>query len=86
VLGPAEPSYLLWGAKLKRRVLYLSVNHGTVLAAYRAGLFYVVISTGRNRWVAGNFRSSGWIVRPLGRYWLLAAEPHTSNSSGTCRV
>jgi hypothetical protein len=86
VLGPAEPSYLLWGAKLERRVLYLSVNHGTVLAAYRAGLFYVVISTGRNRWVAGNFRSSGWIVRPLGRYWLLAAEPHTSSSSGTCRV
>jgi hypothetical protein len=86
VLGPAEPSYLLWGPRLQRRVLYLSVNHGTVVAAYRAGLFYVVISTGMNRWVAGDFRSAGWTVRPLGSYWILAAERHAASSSGTCRV
>jgi len=41
-----------------------------------------VITTGTNRWAAGSFRDSGWRIRPLGRYWLLASEPKAA--TGAC--
>ena len=82
ILGVDEPSYLLFGPSLHRRVLYLSVDSDAVLAAYRAGLFYVVISTGPNRWVAEKFRAAGWSIRPLASYWLLAVAPNAG--SGDC--
>jgi hypothetical protein len=80
VLGPDEPSYLLYGPRLEHHVVFLSVNDA-VLPALRQGLFYVVVSTGNDSWVAGRFRSAGWIVRPLGAYWLLASEPHAAGGS-----
>ena len=64
ILGLDEPAYLLYGPRLGRRVVYLSVDGDVVQAAYRAGLFYVVISTGPNRYVARQFRSAGWTVAP----------------------
>ena len=81
VLGSEEPSYLLFGPNLRHHVVYLSVNDA-VLPALRDGLFYIVISTGPDRWVAGDFKSRGWRIRPLGRYWLLASEPHAR--AGIC--
>jgi len=81
VLGPNEPSYLLYGPRREHRVVYLSVDDA-VLPALRSGLFYVVISTGEDSWVAGRFRAVGWTVRPIGTYWLLASDPHAG--AGSC--
>jgi len=80
VLGPDEPSYLLYGPRFEHHVVFLSVDDA-VLPALRQGLFYVVISTGNDSWVAGRFRSAGWTVRPLGSYWLLASEPDAAGGS-----
>ncbi len=81
VLGIDEPAYLLFGNGLQRRVRFYKVVD-PVQQALIDGVFYVVISTGPNRWVAGSFRRAGWRIDRLGSYWLLAAEPHAT--SGTC--
>ena len=81
VLGIDEPAYLLFGNGLQRRVRFYKVVD-PVRQALIDGVFYVVISTGPNRWVAGSFRRAGWRIDRLGSYWLLAAEPHAT--SGTC--
>jgi hypothetical protein len=83
VLGGNEPSYFLYGSRFQHHVAYLSVSDA-VPSALRHGLFYVVISTGPNRWAADSFRDAGWTVRPLGSYWLLASSsPH---APGDCAV
>jgi hypothetical protein len=81
VLGGQEPAYLLYGPSRRHRVEYLSVDDA-LIPALRAGIFYVVISTGPNRWVANTFEAAGWQIRPLGGYWLLASHPHAG--SGVC--
>lgn len=81
VLGTNEPSYLLFGPHLEHHVVFLSVN-GALAASISNGLFFVVITTGTNSWVAADFRAAGWIIRPLGGLWLLASEPHAT--TGAC--
>jgi hypothetical protein len=81
VLGPDEPSYLLYGPQRQHHVLYLNVNNA-VIPAVADGLFYVVISTGPDQWVSDRFAHAGWRIRPLGTFWLLASEPHAT--TGTC--
>jgi hypothetical protein len=75
ILGPDEPSYLLWGRDRDRRVFYLP-STASLDPALAEGLYYVVISTGSNAAAAGQFRGAGWTIRPLGSYWLLATAPH----------
>jgi hypothetical protein len=83
VLDGYDPSYLLFGPHRRHRVVYLSVNDAAV-AASRAGLRYVVITTGTNGWAADTFRQAGWSVQPLGSsgYWNLATAPNAG--AGTC--
>jgi 4-amino-4-deoxy-L-arabinose transferase-like glycosyltransferase len=81
VLGSDEPAYFLSGPRLERRVVYLPVA-SAVDDAYRHFLTYVVISTGDDSWAAGSFRKSGWHVKPLGSYWLLAEARHPGD--GRC--
>jgi hypothetical protein len=82
VLGSNEPAYFLSGPRLERKVVYLPVA-SAVDDAYRHFLTYVVISTGDDRWAAGSFRKSGWQVKPLGSYWLLAEARHPGD--GYCQ-
>jgi hypothetical protein len=81
VLGSDEPGFLLFGPRLQHHVEFLSVSRALHQAIDKA-LFYVVITTGTNRWAARSFRSDGWLVRPLGSYWLLASEPKAT--TGEC--
>jgi hypothetical protein len=81
VLDTDEPAYLLFGSRLRHRVEFLPVTTAVHDAVIR-GLFYVVITTGTNRYAADSFRASGWRIRPLGRYWLLASEPKAT--TGEC--
>ena len=81
VLGLDEPAYLLFGPRLRHHVEFLPVT-GAVHEAVINGLFFVVITTGTNRYAAGAFRDAGWRVRPLGKYWLLASEPKAT--TGEC--
>jgi Glycosyltransferase family 87 len=82
ILGRSEPAYLLAGKNFARKVVYISVNSEVVPAAQRAGLFYVVISNGQNRYAAEQFRQAGWKTRLLGRYWILASVP--TATTGEC--
>jgi hypothetical protein len=81
VLGGNEPAYFLSGPRLQHKVVYLSVTDA-VANAYRHLLSYVVISMGPNKWSAAVFRKSGWTIRSLGGYWLLASAPHAAD--GVC--
>jgi hypothetical protein len=73
VLGSDEPAYLLWDG-LKHRVVYFAVDQA-LAGAFGNRIYYVVISTGDNRWAADTYRKAGWKVEPLGSYWLLAISP-----------
>ena len=72
VLDPDEPSYLLFGPKLRHRVYFLP-SLAALQTAVAENLSYVVISTGVNAPVADQFKAAGWRVGPLGPYWQLAA-------------
>jgi hypothetical protein len=62
VLGPDDPSLLLFGAELEHHVVYLS-NTNAPVEALRNHLFYVAVTTGVNRWVAAEFTRNGWTQR-----------------------
>jgi hypothetical protein len=75
VLTDGDPSYLLGGANFGRRIVYLPLE-GTLRAAARAGLEYVVIADQpHQRPVARTFAAAGWSIRDLAGYWLLAVSP-----------
>ena len=82
VVDGNEPSYLLWGPRLTRRVVYLPASDA-YNDALRHGLFYVVISDASDAPVADQFAQQGWKVRALANahYWLLVTAPHAGNSS-----
>jgi hypothetical protein len=80
VLDSWEPSYLLYGPELRRRVVYLSPDD-TLATVYRDGLFRVVITTGPAAPVADQFRDAGWRVESLGGFWQLATDPHAAGRS-----
>jgi hypothetical protein len=84
VLDPDEPSYLLWGPRLRRRVVFLP-SLDALGTARRSGLRYVVVSTGANAPVAHSFSAAGWHVQPLGSYWQLAVAPPAARSD-VCRT
>jgi hypothetical protein len=81
IVGGDEPSYVLWGPKLRHSVFFLS-STGALLQAYRRGLFYVVVSVTSDAPSADEFKAGGWRIRPLGSYWLLASAPHAG--AGEC--
>jgi hypothetical protein len=85
VLDPDEPSYLLWGPRLSRRVVFLP-SLDALDRARASNLGYVVISTGANAPVARQFSDAGWNVEPLGSYWQLATAPaaHATTVLTTC--
>jgi hypothetical protein len=77
VLDPDEPAYLLWGRKLRRRVVFLP-SLDALRTAVRNDLGYVVVSTGVNAPVGKLFAQAGWRIRPLGSYWQLAVAPRAA--------
>lgn len=74
VVGPDEPSYILWGPHLGRHVTFLPAASAVEAAAARA-LPYVVVSVGSAPSAAGALAGAGWTLEPLGTYWLLAVAP-----------
>lgn len=83
IIGPDEPAYLLWGSQLAHHVVYLPLN-GALAAAYRSGLFYVVISPASDAGAAAQFEAVGWKIDPLGGYWDVIVAPHAG--SGECKA
>jgi hypothetical protein len=75
VLSEGDPSYVLGGETLSRRVVYLPLG-GVRAAAERARARYVVVSVEpAERSAASELRAAGWSIRPLAGYWLLAEAP-----------
>jgi hypothetical protein len=83
IVGPDEPSYLLWGPRLTHRVVYLPALD-SIPQTYERGLFYVVISAAEDAPSADQYKRAGWQILPLDTYWLLAEAPHAG--AGSCRV
>jgi hypothetical protein len=83
VVGPDEPSYLLYGPRLEHRVFYLPVED-PYLQALRHHLFYVVISAGVDRKAAPAFTKAGWKLKKLGDYWLSVISPASGAKTGRC--
>jgi hypothetical protein len=84
VLGANEPAYLLFGPGLAHHVVFLPTTDA-LAGAYRAGLYYVVITTQPESWspaVTGQFEAAGWRLSSLAGYWLLASAPRAG--SGAC--
>jgi hypothetical protein len=73
VLDVWEPSYLLFGPELRRKVVYLPPADAEG-AASRKGVGHVVIGRVHEP-LAESFRAAGWAVRDLGGFWLLASRP-----------
>lgn len=76
VLSSEDPSLLLGGPNLGRRVVYLPAND-PVAAAARSGLPYVVITrtevrTDAQREAVRRFATAGWKISDLGGFWWLA--------------
>jgi hypothetical protein len=74
LLTDGDPSYLLGGRDLRRRVLFLPQDGAAaVAAAARDQLDYVVIADQvHQRPAARRFAAAGWTVHRLAGYWLLA--------------
>ena len=85
VLDPDDFSSLLWGTRFSRRVTFLSSTTAPADAA-RAGLRYVVISNGANAPVGSLFGPAGWIIEPLGTWWLLATDRVGVTAESGCTV
>jgi hypothetical protein len=85
LLDVNEPSYVLYGPKLGRRVMFMPAK-GAPQAAESAGVPYVVIGSGAVAPLVDGFRAGGWTLRPLdprSNYWTLAISPR--GGSGRCR-
>jgi hypothetical protein len=81
VLDASEPSYLLFGPRFGHRVIYLPPVD-TVVQANAHAVSYIVLSTSLEYRAPQNLRETGWQVRPLGGFWLLATRPGAG--SGSC--
>jgi hypothetical protein len=78
-MDPDDFSYLLWGPRLARRVVFLS-SLTALQSAYQHNLAYVVISNGANAPVARQFATAGWRVKPLASWWILAVSPRRTGA------
>ena len=85
ILDLDEPSYVLFGPRLERSVMFLP-RKSAPQAAARAGIPYVVIGSGDVSQVAEEFRAGGWALRALNArseaYWTLAISPR--GGTGRC--
>jgi hypothetical protein len=71
-VGADDPSFLLFGDSLQRRLTFLPLRSAWS-AATAAGLRFVVVAPGS---VAAAFAKHGWAVRPLAaESWSLAVQP-----------
>jgi hypothetical protein len=74
LLDADDPSYLLYGPQLTRRVTYLPIPNEADLIE-RDGIDHVVIHSGDYTDASERLRSRGWTFRPLSTYWTLATRP-----------
>ncbi len=81
VLDPDEWSYPLWGPRLQHRVFFLPSLTAAQTAA-KENLRYVIVSTGVNAPVAGQFKAAGWTTQLLGTFWTLAVDPRQTGKCG----
>ena len=74
LLDDDDPSYLVFGSQLKRRVTFLPVpNESEVLD--REGINLVVIHSGDYGDPTARLRAKGWTFEDLGTFWKLASRP-----------
>jgi hypothetical protein len=81
ILDPDEWSYELWGPRFQHRIFFLP-SLTAVATAVKDNLDYVIVSSGVNAPVAGQFKAAGWKTELLGDYWMLALAPHPSRKCG----
>jgi hypothetical protein len=84
ILGDSEPSFLLFGPQLQRRVVYLPVGAGAVQPANKRGLLRVLVSTAPQgeAEAVGAFQNAGWRAEALGGPWYLVS--HVDAEGAAC--
>ena len=70
IVRESDPSYLLYGTRLQRHIVYLPFGN-PVGAANATGLNKVVVNS-QFAYSANQFVADGWKVRPIGGAWVLA--------------
>lgn len=86
ILGDSEPSFLLFGPHLERRIVYLPVGAAAVERAQERGLTHVLVSTQPQpeALALGALQNAGWQAEALAGPWYLAWDPDAE--SGMCRT
>ena len=75
LLSEGDPSYLLGGPELGRRVTYLPLAGAQPEAARLRLRYVVIIDQPPQQAVAAKFKAAGWSIHDLVGYWLLALAP-----------
>jgi hypothetical protein len=83
VLGPDDPTFLLFGEHLEHRVVFLPPQDA-LIEAYRRHLFYVVVGTRVDTDAVQELAHAGWKLRFPGPYWQLLVSPARGAASGRC--
>ncbi len=71
IVGESDPTYFLYGSHFQRHVIYLPLGN-PVTPAVELGLSKVVVNSDLEH-SANEFVKDGWMLRPIGGKWLLAA-------------
>ena len=80
LLDPDDPTFLLYGDKLQRRLTFLSVP-GEWQRAEREGLGHIIVNGGDYQDAQARLKAQGWKLQRLADYWVLATSPI---STGPC--
>ena len=83
ILGDSEPSFLLFGPRLKRRVVYLPVGDSGANLATEESIPYVLVSTNPQPEALAlrDLENAGWRADTLGGHWYLASDPRAKEAT-----
>jgi hypothetical protein len=79
LLDPDDPTYLVFGPELRRRVVFLRAPDEEQ-EANAAGLTAIVVKANDYQDAQGRLRANGWSLRPLSGYFTLASRPGAAST------
>jgi len=85
LLDPDDPTYLLYGPDLRRRLVFLRVPDEEK-EANAAGLTTIVVKANDYQDAQARLRANGWSLRPLSTYFTLATRPARSSTAPCARA
>ncbi|MBV8480718.1 MAG: DUF2029 domain-containing protein, partial [Actinobacteria bacterium] len=84
VLGPTDPSYVLFGRNLDHRVFFFAGDEHFVIKTRLLHLFYVVVSRRVPTTAADELAAAGWTRHLIGPWWWVFRLPEPGAVTGDC--